>query len=159
MAGFAAATFMRGIPFIQVPTTLLAMVDSSIGGKVAINHPWGKNMIGNFYQPQAVFMGVDFLRTLPAAEFKNGLAEVIKHGVIGDARYFSYLEQALESILCLETASLIKTIKRSCEIKAEVVKQDEKEKGLREILNYGAHLCPCLRDGDPLPIFQTRGRR
>ena len=137
MAGFAAATFMRGIPLVQIPTTLLAMVDSSIGGKVAVNHPLGKNMIGNFHQPEAVFISTHFLKTLSMKEFKNGLAEVIKHGVIRDAHYFNYLEKKLDAILSLQHSHLIKTIKRSCEIKAEVVKRDEKEKGLREILNYG----------------------
>ena len=137
MAGMAAATFMRGVPLVQIPTTLLSMVDSSIGGKVAVNHQLGKNMIGAFYQPEAVFVGTQFLKTLPLSEFKNGLAEVIKHGIIKDSRYFDYLEKKLDRILTLEPPYLIKAIKRSCEIKAEVISQDEKERGLRQILNYG----------------------
>lgn len=137
MVGFAASSFMRGIKFVQIPTTLLAMVDSSIGGKVAINHPLGKNMIGQFYQPECIFMGLHFLKTLSMNEFKNGLAEVIKHGMICDARYFNYLEKNLDFILKMKSYSLMETIKRSCEIKADVVRQDEKESGIREILNYG----------------------
>ena len=137
MAGYAAATFMRGVPFVQIPTTLLSMVDASIGGKVAVNHPLGKNMIGSFYQPEAVFMDTRALETLPREEFENGMAEVIKHGVIRDARYFSFLEKNLNSILDKNETTLTSAIEGSCRIKAEVVQRDEREEGLRTILNYG----------------------
>ena len=137
IAGYAAATFMRGIPFVQVPTTLLAMVDSSIGGKVAVNHPLGKNMIGNFYQPRAVYMDTCVFKTLPVAEFESGMAEVIKHGMIADADYFSFLENKINQILCKDEEVLIKAIEGSCKIKADIVRKDEKEKGIRAVLNYG----------------------
>ena len=137
ISGFVAATFMRGIPFIQVPTSLLAQVDSSIGGKVAVNHPKGKNMIGSFYQPQAVFIDTDTLSTLPAPELVAGLVEVIKYGVIKDAELFEYIEKSLYDILQLNHNALLKIIATSCQIKANVVEEDEKEKHLRAILNYG----------------------
>ena len=137
ISGFVAATFMRGIPFIQVPTSLLAQVDSSIGGKVAVNHPKGKNMIGNFYQPQAVFIDTETLSTLPAPELVAGLVEVIKYGVIKDAELFEYIEKSLYDILQLNHNALLKIIATSCQIKANVVEEDEKEKHLRAILNYG----------------------
>ena len=137
LTGFAAATFMRGIPFVQVPTTLLAMVDSSVGGKTGVNHPMGKNMIGAFYQPKKVLMDLDVLKTLPKEEFVSGMAEVIKYGVIRDAAFFDYLEKNRENILSLESDALTHIIKRSCEIKAEVVRKDEREGGLRAILNFG----------------------
>ncbi|HEY6011725.1 MAG TPA: 3-dehydroquinate synthase [Nitrospirota bacterium] len=137
LTGFAAATFMRGIPFIQVPTTLLAMVDSSVGGKTGVNHPMGKNMIGAFYQPKKVLMDLGALTTLPRDEFLAGMAEVIKYGVIRDAAFFEYLDANREKILSLDFDALSHIIRRSCEIKAEVVSQDERESGLRAILNFG----------------------
>ncbi len=137
ISGFVAATFMRGIPFVQIPTTLLAQVDSSIGGKVAVNHPKGKNMIGSFYQPRAVFIDVGALSTLPKAELVAGLVEVIKYGVIRDAALFEYIEKSLDSILQLDYDALLKIIAASCRIKADVVAEDEKETHLRAILNYG----------------------
>lgn len=137
ISGFIAATFMRGIPFIQVPTTLLAQVDSSIGGKVAVNHPRGKNMIGSFYQPRAVFIDTDTLSTLPAVELVAGLVEVIKYGVIRDAELFAFLENSLHEILQLNYNALVNIIATSCSIKANVVEEDEKETHLRAILNYG----------------------
>ncbi|TVM03504.1 MAG: 3-dehydroquinate synthase [Candidatus Brocadia sp. WS118] len=137
ISGFVAATFMRGIPFIQVPTSLLAQVDSSIGGKVAVNHPRGKNMIGSFYQPRAVFIDTDTLSTLPAVELVAGLVEVIKYGVIRDAELFAFLENSLYDILQLNHNALRNIIATSCRIKANVVEEDEKETHLRAILNYG----------------------
>lgn len=137
LAGFAAATYMRGIPFVQVPTTLLAQVDSSVGGKTAIDHPRGKNLIGAFYQPRLVLIDVETLSTLPKREFRAGLAEVIKYGVSMDAAFFEYLEQNGDRILAMEPDSLAHVIQRCCELKARVVEQDEKETGLRAILNYG----------------------
>ena len=137
LTGFAAATFMRGIPFIQVPTTLLAMVDSSVGGKTGVNHPLGKNMIGAFYQPKKVLMDLGALRTLPKEELLAGMAEVIKYGVIRDAAFFQYLEANREKILSLDTDALTHIVRRSCEIKADVVSRDEREGGLRAILNFG----------------------
>ncbi len=137
LAGFAAATYMRGIPFIQVPTTLLAMVDSSVGGKTGVNHAMGKNMIGAFHQPRKVLMDLDALRTLPKAEFLSGMAEVIKYGVIRDSAFFDYLDVNRDRILRLETEVLAHIVRRSCELKAEVVGRDERESGLRAILNFG----------------------
>lgn len=137
LTGFAAATFMRGVPFIQVPTTLLAMVDSSVGGKTGVNHPMGKNMIGAFYQPKKVLMDLGALRSLPKEEFLAGMAEVIKYGVIRDAAFLDYLEKNREKILALEPEALEYIVRRSCEIKAEVVAKDERESGLRAILNFG----------------------
>jgi len=137
LAGFAAATYMRGIPFVQVPTTLLAMVDSSVGGKTGVNHPMGKNMIGAFHQPQKVLMDLEVLKTLPKEEFLSGMAEVIKYGVIWDGAFFDYLDNNRDRILGLDRDALIHVIRRSCEIKAEVVGKDEREGGLRAILNFG----------------------
>ena len=137
LAGFISATFMRGVPFIQVPTSLLAQVDSSVGGKTAINHPKAKNMIGVFHQPRFVFIDVDVLKTLPEREFKAGLAEVIKHGVIMDKELFYYVEDNLEEILCVDPQSVEQIVARSCKDKATIVEQDEKEQNLRAILNYG----------------------
>lgn len=137
LTGFAAATFMRGIPFIQVPTTLLAMVDSSVGGKTGVNHPMGKNMIGAFYQPKKVLMDLDVLKTLPKEEFLAGMAEVIKYGVARDAEFFDYVDKNREKILSHDPAALSHVIRRSCEIKADVVSKDERESGLRAILNFG----------------------
>jgi 3-dehydroquinate synthase len=137
MTGFAAACYMRGVPFVQVPTTLLAQVDSSVGGKTAINHPAGKNMIGAFYQPQRVVCDLATLDTLPQNELLAGLAEVIKYGPIADAEFLAWLEANMDALLQRDRAALRHAIRRSCEIKAWVVGQDEKESGLRAILNYG----------------------
>ena len=137
LAGFVAATYMRGVPFIQLPTSLLAQVDSSVGGKVAVNHPLGKNLIGAFYQPDAVFMDLDLLKTLPAREIATGLGEIIKYGIIYDADFFAWLEVNRADVLALEPAATAYMIARSCEIKADVVRQDEREGGLRRILNFG----------------------
>ncbi len=148
LAGFAAATFMRGIPFVQVPTTLLADVDSSVGGKVAVNHPVGKNMIGAFYQPLMVIIDPETLKTLPWAEFRSGLAEVVKYGVILDSRFFRFLETRHQQVLALEAEDISCGIRRCCELKADVVEKDEKDTGLRAILNYGhtiAHALEALR--------------
>jgi 3-dehydroquinate synthase len=137
MTGFAAASFMRGVPYIQVPTTLLAQVDSSVGGKTAINHPLGKNMIGAIYQPQLVVCDLGTLMTLPLREFHSGLAEVIKYGVIAETTLLNWLETNIDSLMVRETDALAYAVKRSCEIKAGVVAQDERESGLRAILNFG----------------------
>lgn len=137
MAGFAASTYMRGVPFIQVPTTLLSQVDSSVGGKTAINHPLGKNMIGTFYQPQAVIADTRTLNTLQEREYVSGIAEIIKHGIILDVDYFDWLEKNMSGLIKKDHQILAKTIQRSCEIKANVVKQDEKEGSLRAVLNFG----------------------
>jgi len=137
IAGFAAASFMRGIPFIQIPTTLLSQVDSSVGGKTGINHPLGKNMIGAFYQPQAVIIDMHVLQTLDKREISAGLAEVIKYGLIWDQDFFDHLENHIEDLKNLNVTQLEQAIYRSCEIKAEVVSQDERESGLRAILNLG----------------------
>jgi 3-dehydroquinate synthase len=137
MAGFAAACYQRGIRFAQVPASLLAMVDSSVGGKVAINHPEGKNMIGAFYQPASVVCDLSVLETLPQEEFYAGLAEIVKYGIIYDSSFFGWLEKNADAVLAKDCAALTHTIKRSCEIKAEVVGIDERETGLRAILNYG----------------------
>lgn len=137
LAGFVAASYQRGIPFIQIPTTLLSQVDSSVGGKTAVNHALGKNMIGAFYQPQAVIIDTETLATLPAREFAAGMAEVVKYGIIYDAAFFQWLEDNVEAIRALQTDVLQKMIYRCCEIKAEIVAQDEKEKGLRALLNLG----------------------
>jgi len=137
ITGFAASTYMRGIDFIQVPTTLLAQVDSSVGGKTGVNHPLGKNMIGTFWQPRLVWVDTATLETLPRREFLSGLGEVIKYGVIWDKDFFSYLETNRDKLLKLDITALTHIIRRSCEIKAEVVSKDERESGLRAILNYG----------------------
>ena len=137
IAGYAAASFMRGIPFIQLPTTLLSQVDSSVGGKTGINHPLGKNMIGAFYQPQAVVIDMHVLQTLDKREISAGLAEVIKYGLIWDQDFFNHLENHIEDLKNLNVMQLQQAIYRSCEIKAEVVSQDERESGLRAILNLG----------------------
>jgi 3-dehydroquinate synthase len=136
-AGFAAATYQRGVPFIQIPTTLLAQVDSSVGGKTAVNHPSGKNMIGAFYQPKAVFIDIDTLSSLPAREFSAGLAEVIKHGALADVDYFAEIERNMELLVSLDPAAVTSIIKGSCQIKAETVAADEKEAGRRALLNFG----------------------
>lgn len=137
VAGFAAATYLRGIPYIQIPTSLVAQVDSSVGGKTGVDHPLGKNLIGAFYQPVFVWADVAVLTTLHRREFIAGMAEVIKYGVIADEEFFSFIEDNYRGILSLDPELLIHLVERSCEIKAEVVGQDEKEKGLRAILNFG----------------------
>jgi 3-dehydroquinate synthase len=137
MAGFCASTYMRGINFIQIPTTLLSHVDSSVGGKTGVNHPLGKNMIGAFYQPKLVLIDIDSLKTLPKREFLAGMAEVIKYGVIYDREFFDYLKVNKDEILNLNPIHLTHIISRSCQIKAEVVSLDEREAGLRAILNFG----------------------
>jgi 3-dehydroquinate synthase len=137
ITGFAAATYMRGVPFVQVPTTLLAQVDSSVGGKTAINHARGKNMIGAFYQPARVFCDLDTLATLPARELAAGLAEVIKYGPIADPAFFDWIEASMPALLARDRAALRHAVRRSCEIKAAVVGDDERESGQRAILNFG----------------------
>ena len=137
LGGFAAATYQRGIPFIQVPTTLLAQVDSSVGGKTAINHARGKNMIGAFHQPLAVIADVSTLDTLPERELRAGIAEVIKHGFILDAKFVDWLEQNIEKLLARDREALTHAVRRSCELKAQVVAADERESGQRAILNFG----------------------
>lgn len=137
IAGFLASAYMRGIPFVQVPTSLLAQVDSSVGGKTGVDLPEGKNLVGAFYQPKAVYVDIDVLQTLPREELLGGLAEVIKYGVIRDGDFFTFLEEYRRKILRLEPKIIEKMISRCCEIKAEVVAADEREGGLRKILNYG----------------------
>ncbi len=137
MTGYAAASYMRGVPFVQVPTTLLAQVDSSVGGKTAINHPLGKNMIGAFYQPQRVICDLDTLKTLPERELSAGLAEIIKYGPIADMELVDWLELNVDALRARDPSALAHAVRRSCEIKASVVGQDEREAGLRAILNFG----------------------
>ena len=137
LAGFVAACYQRGIDFVQVPTTLLAHVDSSVGGKTAVNHPGGKNMIGAFHQPIAVIADTDLLATLPGRELNAGLAEVIKYGLISDAGFFAWLEQNIDALLARDAAALQRAIYRSCEIKAGIVGRDEREQGDRALLNFG----------------------
>jgi 3-dehydroquinate synthase len=137
LTGFVAATYQRGIPFVQVPTTLVAQVDASIGGKTAVNHKKGKNLIGAFYQPKLVYSDVGVLSTLPDREFRSGLAEVVKYGVIADENFFSFLETNSDRILQRDPDNLLRVVKQSSTIKAEVVQQDELEGALRRILNYG----------------------
>lgn len=137
MAGFAASIYMRGIDFVQIPTTLLSQSDSSVGGKTGIDFMESKNILGAFHQPRLVYINVNTLRTLPEREFISGMGEVIKHGIIRDAEFYSFLKENADQVRSLETNVLIKMAKRNCEIKAEVVEQDEKENGLRAILNFG----------------------
>lgn len=137
MGGFAAATYQRGIPFIQIPTTLLAQVDASVGGKTAVNHPAGKNFIGAFHQPKAVIMDINLLKTLPKREFSAGLAEVIKHAMIADESFFIWLEENMEALMCREKSALLHAITQACKIKCDIVVQDEKEQGNRALLNLG----------------------
>lgn len=147
MTGFAAASYMRGVPFVQVPTTLLSQVDSSVGGKTAINHPLGKNMIGAFYQPQAVIADTLTLDTLAPRELSAGLAEVIKHGAIIDAAFFDWIEANIGKLLARDAQAIAHAIQRSCEIKADVVRQDEREGGLRAILNFGHTFAHAIEAG------------
>ncbi|RFO97925.1 3-dehydroquinate synthase [Rhodoferax lacus] len=137
MTGYAAASFMRGVPFLQIPTTLLSQVDSSVGGKTGINHPLGKNMIGAFYQPLRVICDLDTLQTLPDRELSAGLAEVIKYGPIADLSFMDWLEHNMDALRARDVTAMAHAVQRSCEIKAWVVAQDEREGGLRAILNFG----------------------
>lgn len=137
LTGFVAATYQRGVSFLQVPTTLLAQVDSSVGGKTAVNHPTGKNLIGAFHQPRAVICDIDTLATLPDRELRAGFAEVLKYGVIRDAEFFNWLEDNVAALLNRDVAALTHVVERSCQIKAEVVAEDELETGVRAILNFG----------------------
>jgi 3-dehydroquinate synthase len=137
LVGFAASCYQRGVDFIQIPTTLLSQVDSSVGGKTAVNHPLGKNMIGAFYQPKAVIIDTNCLATLPEREFAAGMAEVIKYGIIYDEAFFVWLEQHMDELYALDEQALTYAIARCCQIKAEVVAQDEKESGIRALLNLG----------------------
>jgi 3-dehydroquinate synthase len=142
LAGFVAATFARGLRFVQIPTTLLAQVDSSVGGKVGINLEKAKNMVGAFWQPCGVLIDVDVLQSLPAREYRAGLAEVVKYGVIQDADFFAYLESNVEKVNARDAATLTRIVERCCRLKADVVEQDEREEtGLRAILNYGHTFC------------------
>lgn len=136
-AGFVAATYQRGVDLIQIPTTLLAQVDSSVGGKTAVNHPLGKNMIGAFYQPKAVYIDINTLGTLPPRELSAGMAEVIKHGILADSEFFDWLENHVDELLTLDNDAITHAIKRCCEIKASIVSADEKEQGVRALLNLG----------------------
>ena len=137
LAGFVAATYQRGVAFVQVPTTLLAQVDSSVGGKTAVNHPVGKNLVGAFYQPQAVLADISVLRTLPARELRAGLAEVIKYGLIAERAFFDFVVERADDLLSLDQAALTEAVLRSCAAKARVVQEDEREGGRRMILNFG----------------------
>lgn len=137
LSGFVAATLLRGLPFVQIPTTLLAMVDSSVGGKTGVNVARGKNLVGAFHQPRLVWMDVTTLQSLPPRELAAGMAELIKHGAIRDEAFFEWLEAELEGLMNLEPELLIEALERSCAIKAEVVRQDERESGLRMVLNFG----------------------
>ena len=146
-AGFAAATYQRGVAFIQIPTTLLSQVDSSVGGKTAVNHELGKNMIGAFHQPVAVYIDIESLKTLPKRELVAGLAEVIKHGVLADEEYFSWIEQNIDDLLSLEFGTITEAVRRSCEIKAKIVSEDETEKGVRALLNFGHTFGHAIENG------------
>jgi len=147
LTGFAAASFLRGVPFIQIPTTLLAQVDSSVGGKTGINHPQGKNMIGAFYQPKLVLADSSTLNTLPDREFRAGIAEIIKYGLIRDLNFFAWLEQNMTQLLAKEPVVLQEAIRRSCEMKAEIVAADEKESGVRALLNLGHTFGHAIENG------------
>ncbi|MDH4053516.1 MAG: 3-dehydroquinate synthase [Rubrivivax sp.] len=147
ITGFAAASYMRGVPFVQLPTTLLAQVDSSVGGKTAINHPLGKNMIGAFYQPRRVLCDLDTLASLPPRELSAGLAEVIKYGPIHDMAFYDWIEAHVDALRARDPIALAHAVRRSCEIKAQVVGQDEKEAGLRAILNFGHTFAHAIEAG------------
>ena len=147
LAGFAAACYMRGVPYVQVPTTLLAQVDSSVGGKTAINHPLGKNLIGAFYQPSAVIADVDTLDTLPERELVAGLAEVIKYGAVADDDFLGWIESNVAALLGREKPVLEQAVRRSCEIKAAVVAADEREAGVRAMLNFGHTFAHAIETG------------
>jgi 3-dehydroquinate synthase len=147
LTGYAAASYMRGVPFVQIPTTLLSQVDSSVGGKTGINHPLGKNMIGAFYQPRAVIADTATLDTLPARELSAGLAEVIKHGAVLDLSFFDWIEANIGKLVARDHAALAHAILRSCEIKADVVRRDEREGGLRAVLNFGHTFGHAIENG------------
>ena len=147
VAGFAAAIYQRGVPYLQIPTTLLAQVDSSVGGKTGVNHPLGKNMIGAFYQPRAVLIDTDCLRTLPDREFSAGLAEVIKYGAIRDADFFAWLEERMDDLVRRDSQALADAIHTSCRIKAEIVGVDERERGERALLNFGHTFGHAIENG------------
>jgi 3-dehydroquinate synthase len=147
MTGYAAATYLRGVPFIQIPTTLLSQVDSSVGGKTGINHPLGKNMIGAFYQPLLVLVDMSTLNTLPDQELRAGLAEVIKYGLIRDLPFLVWLEENIEKLLARDVSALQYAVKRSCENKAEVVGNDERESGERALLNLGHTFGHAIENG------------
>jgi 3-dehydroquinate synthase len=147
LTGYAAATYLRGVPFIQIPTTLLSQVDSSVGGKTGINHPLGKNMIGAFYQPQLVLADIDTLKTLPQRELSAGMAEVIKYGLIRDADFFDWLELNMTKLMSLDSEAIMHAIYRSCQNKAEVVAADEREVGERALLNLGHTFGHAIENG------------
>jgi 3-dehydroquinate synthase len=146
-AGYAAATYQRGVPFIQIPTTLLSQVDSSVGGKTAVNHELGKNMIGAFYQPKGVYVDTDTLKSLPGREISAGLAEIIKHGVLADSDYFDAVEKDIDRLRQKDESALISAIKGSCKIKAAVVAEDERESGKRALLNFGHTFAHAIETG------------
>lgn len=147
LTGYAAATYLRGVPFIQIPTTLLSQVDSSVGGKTGINHPRGKNMIGAFYQPKVVLIDTDTLKTLAPREYSAGVAEVIKYGLIRDADFFSWLETNMNKLMALDESVVAEAVYRSCQNKAEVVAADEKEVGERALLNLGHTFGHAIENG------------
>lgn len=147
MVGFASAIYQRGVNFIQIPTTVMAMVDSSVGGKTGVNHPLGKNMIGSFHQPQCVFIDTNTLNTLPDRELKSGLSEVVKYGLIRDAPFFTWQEENMDKLLARDPAATRYAIKRSCENKSEVVQADEKEAGVRATLNLGHTFGHAIENG------------
>ena len=146
LAGFVASTFLRGLPLVQVPTTLLAQIDASVGGKTAVNHPRGKNLIGTFYQPRMVWIDPDVLRTLSARDLRSGIAEAIKVAALWDAEFFGWLEEEMEAVLALEPDPTTEMIARACGIKAEIVGLDEREAGLRSLLNFGHTLAHALEN-------------
>lgn len=148
MTGFAAACYQRGVPFIQIPTTLLAQVDSSVGGKTGVNHPLGKNMIGAFHQPQAVLIDTDVLSTLDQRQFRAGLAEVVKYGLIRDSDFFFWLEENIDRLCRLDGDALAETIKRCCQCKADIVEEDELEGGVRALLNLGHTFGHAIETGE-----------
>lgn len=157
MVGFIASIYMRGIPYIQIPTTLIGQVDSSIGGKTAIDLPYGKNLLGTFYQPRAVFADLIFLETLPEKEFNNGMAEIIKYGIIDDEKMFSLLEDNMDAVKSRDSAVLLKLVENCCRIKKSIVEIDEKEQGLRRLLNFGHTLGHALEAASKYTISHGEG--
>jgi len=157
MVGFIASIYMRGIPYIQIPTTLIGQVDSSIGGKTAIDLPYGKNLLGTFYQPRAVFADLIFLETLPEKEFNNGLAEIIKYGIIDDEKMFSMLEENMDAVKSRDSSVLLKLVENCCRIKKSIVEIDEKEQGLRRLLNFGHTLGHALEAASKYTISHGEG--
>jgi 3-dehydroquinate synthase len=156
IAGFIASTFMRGVPYIQIPTSLLAMLDSSVGGKTGVDTQFGKNMVGTFYQPKRVFIDLDVLKTLPKPEILNGIAEMIKHSVISSSKFFIFIDDYLDKILALDTETLEQAIKMSCEIKKEVVEKDEKEESFRRVLNFGHTIAHAIEKASDFTIKHGR---